>query len=223
MADGMTDTSVKPTEEISVRDVFGIDTDMVVKGFAEPTDRVPEVDHTYKFDPDTTLAILAGFSANRRVMIQGYHGTGNDNAWGQRYADTLTRIMNHDFTHIRDSYDRACIGEYAGAKRAVGWDGILEFWVGLRSSFPHAEFKIHHQIGMEADMLSPRAAIRWSLDGKHDGWGSFGEPTGADVHVMGMCHAEFGPYGPDGVGLRREFALDDEIAIWKQILMQSKF
>jgi len=152
----------------------------------------------------------------------GYHGTGNDNAWGQRYAATLTRIMNHDFTHIRDSYDRACVGEYAGAKRVVGWDGILEFWVGLRSSFPHATFKIHHQIGMDADMLSPRAAIRWSLDGIHEGWGSFGEPTGAHVHVMGICHAEFGPYGPDGIGLRREFALYDEIAIWKQILMQSK-
>ncbi|WP_039020149.1 cobaltochelatase subunit CobS [Halocynthiibacter namhaensis] len=67
---------VKPTEEISVRDVFGIDTDMVVKGFAERTDRVPEIDPTYKFDPDTTLAILAGFAYNRRVMIQGYHGTG---------------------------------------------------------------------------------------------------------------------------------------------------
>ncbi|MEM7596839.1 MAG: cobaltochelatase subunit CobS [Pseudomonadota bacterium] len=76
MADGMSDAHVKPTEEISVRDVFGIDTDMVVKGFAEATDRVPEVDNTYKFDPDTTLAILAGFSSNRRVMIQGYHGTG---------------------------------------------------------------------------------------------------------------------------------------------------
>jgi cobaltochelatase CobS len=66
----------KPTEEISVRDVFGIDSDMMVKGFAEPTDRVPANDPTYKFDPDTTLAILAGFAYNRRVMIQGYHGTG---------------------------------------------------------------------------------------------------------------------------------------------------
>ncbi|QDY69438.1 cobaltochelatase subunit CobS [Qingshengfaniella alkalisoli] len=76
MADGTNPTAVKPTEEISVRDVFGIDTDMVVKGFADRTDRVPELDSTYKFDPDTTLAILAGFSHNRRVMIQGYHGTG---------------------------------------------------------------------------------------------------------------------------------------------------
>ena len=49
---------------------------MKVKGFAERGDRVPEIDSTYKFDPDTTLAILAGFSHNRRVMIQGYHGTG---------------------------------------------------------------------------------------------------------------------------------------------------
>jgi cobaltochelatase CobS len=70
------DVNAKPTEDIHVREVFGIDTDMVVKGFAEVSDRVPERDDTYKFDPDTTLAILAGFSHNRRVMVQGYHGTG---------------------------------------------------------------------------------------------------------------------------------------------------
>ena len=68
--------NAKPTEEIDVRDVFGIDSDIKVKGFAERTERVPDLDPTYKFDPDTTLAILAGFAYNRRVMIQGYHGTG---------------------------------------------------------------------------------------------------------------------------------------------------
>ena len=66
----------KPTEEISVREVFGVDTDMPVKKFEERSERVPEIDPTYKFDPETTLAILAGFSHNRRVIIQGYHGTG---------------------------------------------------------------------------------------------------------------------------------------------------
>ncbi|EDZ42352.1 MAG TPA: cobaltochelatase subunit CobS [Rhodobacteraceae bacterium] len=76
MADEMLDIDMKPTEDISVREVFGLDTDMVVKGFAKRTDRVPELDSTYKFDPDTTMAILAGFSHNRRVMVQGYHGTG---------------------------------------------------------------------------------------------------------------------------------------------------
>jgi len=76
MADGASDLHARPTEDISVREVFGIDTDMVVKGFSERSARVPEVDSTYKFDADTTMAILAGFSHNRRVMIQGYHGTG---------------------------------------------------------------------------------------------------------------------------------------------------
>ena len=76
MADGSLDISATPTREISVRDTFGLDTDMVVHGFAEPSERVPALDPTYQFDTDTTLAILAGYEHNRRVMIQGYHGTG---------------------------------------------------------------------------------------------------------------------------------------------------
>ena len=76
MTDNTNDLNKKPNKEISVREAFGIETDMVVKGFEEKSDRVPDIDETYKFDPDTTLAILAGFSHNRRVMIQGYHGTG---------------------------------------------------------------------------------------------------------------------------------------------------
>jgi len=76
MADGSMSAQEIPTVDVSIRDSFGIDTDMVVKGFAEPSDRVPDVDHAYRFDRDTTMAILAGFAHNRRVMIQGYHGTG---------------------------------------------------------------------------------------------------------------------------------------------------
>ena len=72
----MLDMNAKPTEEIDLREVSGLDSDMKVKGFAQSSERVPEIDSTYKFDPDTTLAILAGFAYNRRVMIQGYHGTG---------------------------------------------------------------------------------------------------------------------------------------------------
>lgn len=150
-----------------------------------------------------------------------YSGTGNENAWGARYADSLTRVMNADFNHILTAYDRAAIGEYPGAQTAMGRDAVCAFWVGLRSAFPSATFTIHHRIGMDGGMLSPRAALRWSLDGTHDGWGAFGAPTGARVHVMGLSHAEFGPFGPDGVGLRREFALYDEVAIWKQILLHS--
>lgn len=146
----------------------------------------------------------------------GYHGKGNANAWGAEYAATLTRIMDHDFRHIREDRDRAAIGEYPGGATAIGREAMVAFWIGLRSSFPSATFAIHHQIGMDADMLSPRAAVRWSLDGTHDGWGAFGRPTGARVHVMGISHAEYGPWG-----LRRETALYDEIAIWKQILLHT--
>lgn len=151
----------------------------------------------------------------------GYHGTGNDNEWGQKYAAILNRLMNHEFDAVNEAYDRAVVTEYAGGETGLSFASVDKFWLGLRSSFPDATFQIHHQIGMDGGMLSPRAAIRWSLDGKHSGWGAFGAPTGADVHVMGMCHAEFGPFGANGEGIRREYALYDEIAIWKQILMQT--
>ena len=65
-----------PDIKVSVRQVFGIDSDMVVPAFSKVDDYVPAVDIAYRFDRDTTLAILAGFAHNRRVMIQGYHGTG---------------------------------------------------------------------------------------------------------------------------------------------------
>jgi len=65
-----------PNKEFSVRELFGIDTDMKVMGYAEPEGHVPPLDPDYLFDRNTTLAILAGFAFNRRVMVQGYHGTG---------------------------------------------------------------------------------------------------------------------------------------------------
>lgn len=73
-----TDQTILPAPdiEVSVRDVFGIDIDMTVPAFSQADERVPDLDPGYVFDPDTTLAILAGFAFNRRVMVQGYHGTG---------------------------------------------------------------------------------------------------------------------------------------------------
>jgi len=65
-----------PDMKVSVRQVFGIDSDLEVPAFSESNEYVPDLDETYLFDHDTTLAILAGFAFNRRVMVQGYHGTG---------------------------------------------------------------------------------------------------------------------------------------------------
>jgi len=65
-----------PDIELSVRQTFGLDTDMTVPAFSKASEYVPYVDEAYVFDHDTTLAILAGFAFNRRVLVQGYHGTG---------------------------------------------------------------------------------------------------------------------------------------------------
>src|SRR6201990_2584558 len=65
-----------PDIKVSARQLFGIDTDMEVPAFSAATEHVPAVDEAYLFDHDTTMAILAGFAFNRRVMVQGYHGTG---------------------------------------------------------------------------------------------------------------------------------------------------
>lgn len=66
----------EPDMEVSARKVFGVDFDMKVPAFSKPNEYTPPIDEAYRFDPETTQAILAGFAFNRRVMVQGYHGTG---------------------------------------------------------------------------------------------------------------------------------------------------
>lgn len=146
-----------------------------------------------------------------------YKGRGNDNEWGVKYADILRHIMDANMAVIATEYDEACALELPGNLAAHGLAAADNFWMGLRASFPNAEFTIEHQIGRDDAMMPPRAAIRWGLYGKHEGWGSFGTPTGAQVYIMGASHAEFGPRG-----LRREFVLFDETAIWKQIHIHTR-
>ena len=77
MSNKMTEISDQiPDIKLDVRQTFDIDVDLKVPSFSNGNEYVPEIDSAYKFDKDTTLAILAGFSHNRRVMIQGYHGSG---------------------------------------------------------------------------------------------------------------------------------------------------
>ncbi|MHA1189183.1 MAG: cobaltochelatase subunit CobS [Alphaproteobacteria bacterium] len=76
MADAVDPTLSVPDMKVSVRQVFGLDSDQEAPAFSESSEHVPDIDQDYLFDPETTKAILAGFSHNRRVMITGYHGTG---------------------------------------------------------------------------------------------------------------------------------------------------
>jgi len=83
----MTDITTAPTEdpafplfapdmEVSAKQTFGIDSDIHVPAFSEANEYVPDIDGAYRFDPHTTMSVLAGFKHNRRVIVQGYHGTG---------------------------------------------------------------------------------------------------------------------------------------------------
>ena len=146
----------------------------------------------------------------------GYRGRGNDHPAGQRFHHILSAIMGADMRVVGQEYDRAVQLELPGGVTGHSYGAADQFWMGLRAAFPSAKFEIHHTIGRDDPEFSPRAALRWSLTGKHEGWGAFGAPTGADVHVMGISHAEFGPWG-----LRREYVLYDEVAIWKQILLKT--
>lgn len=146
---------------------------------------------------------------------------GNENAWGGRLAELVTRIMAADMAAIPAVYDRAAHLEYPGGVSGHGHAAADRFWMGLRASLPSARFDVHSRIGRDDPYMPPRAAIRWSLTGRHDGWGTFGRPTGASVQVMGMTHAEFGRLGTGPVQLRREWTLYDEIAIHKQILLHT--
>ena len=141
-----------------------------------------------------------------------YASRGNSNEWGQRLADILTSIMDKDLAVIGREYDRAVRTEHPGLNTGVGHSGADASWVRLRSSFPTAGFMVHHMIGREDARQPARAAVRWSLTGHHDGVGTYGAPTRAPVHIMGITHAEWGAWG-----LRREFTVFDEIAVWKQI------
>ncbi|MBO9465641.1 ester cyclase [Tropicibacter sp. R15_0] len=150
-----------------------------------------------------------------------YQGRGNENAWGQRHADLLRRMMKADMTAVTSEYDRAVQSEYPGGATGHGRDPVDRFWMSLRASLPSAKFTVHHQIGRDDPNMAPRSAIRWSLHGKHDGWGALGAPTGADLYVLGISHAEWGELISGEIKLRREWTLLDETAIWKQILLHT--
>jgi SnoaL-like domain len=141
-----------------------------------------------------------------------YQGRGNDSEWGQRYVELLGRVMAADFAALPRIYDRAVMMDLPGGAIGRGVGDADRFWLSLRAAFPGASLDIQHVIGRDDPMMPPRAAVRWALHGRHDGWGMFGAPTGAMVYVWGFSHAEFGPWG-----LRRECVLFDEVQIWKQI------
>jgi len=165
---------------------------------------------------DSGLNQAAGVSLTTGSPAAAVNAGSGGHDCGHDYAGLLEAIMSGALNEISCSYDRAVESSLPGGITGHGTADIDAFWLGLRSAFPSAAFEIHHRIGRDDPKMPPRAALRWSLHGSHDGWGTFGPPSGADVYVMGISHAEFGPYG-----IRREYVAIDETAIWKQILLHT--
>ncbi len=143
-----------------------------------------------------------------------YRGTGDGHPLGATLAGLLERVMSGEMSAIPSGWDRAAEVHDAGHVDGHGHGAADRHWLSLRAAFPSALFRIEHATGRDDPGMPPRAAVRWSLQGSHDGPGAFSAPSGAEVYVMGITHAEFGPWG-----LRREWTLFDETAIWKQILL----
>ena len=91
------ESGVLPDIEIDVGQTFDLEVDLKVPGFSTANDYVPSIDEAYKFDEQTTLAILAGFAHNRRVMIQGYHGSGKST-----HIEQVAARLNLSLIHISE-------------------------------------------------------------------------------------------------------------------------
>ena len=139
----------------------------------------------------------------------------NENT-GTRYADILKSIINKDIGSVENNYDRAIQQEQPGGFTAYGTEEVSQFWDTLISSFPDAKFSVEHISFTDEKNQPKKAAIRWALVGSHSGKGNYGEPSNAQVYIMGISHAEFGPRG-----IKNEWVLFDETTIWKQILMKT--
>jgi predicted ester cyclase len=114
---------------------------------------------------------------------------------------------------IRDHYFEGAAVALPGGDTADGWGEIDRFVVGLLASLPDARLTIHGAVVNREPEKPVRVALRWSLDGRHTGWGRWGEPTGAALHIMGLSHLHM----TQG-RITAEWFLIDEVSIWKQIL-----
>lgn len=144
-------------------------------------------------------------------------GRGTSNPEADALTDILDRVLGGEISAIAGNYDAACELSHPGGETGLGHAAAEAFWTGLRSALPGASFRIEHRIGHAPNRGAPVAALRWSLYGRHDGFGRFGAPSGSYVYVMGLTQAEFGPRG-----VRREWTLIDDVAVWTQILSPSR-
>ena len=132
---------------------------------------------------------------------------------GVKYSNILNTIFTNDYNF--SDYARAASIYWPGNKIGHGREDIEKFWQSLKRAFSNFKFSIEHIGYLEEQGKNPKASIRWFLDANHSNKTSdFGEATNKNIFIMGINHAEIS----DGKVIR-EWVLFDEVAIWKQILM----
>ena len=132
---------------------------------------------------------------------------------GVKYSNILNTIFTNDYNF--SDYARAASIYWPGNKIGHGREDIEKFWQSLKGAFSNFKFSIEHIGYLEEPSKNPKASIRWFLDANHSNKTSdYGEATNKNIFIMGINHAEIS----DGKVIR-EWVLFDEVAIWKQILM----
>ena len=135
------------------------------------------------------------------------------NSAGEKYSKILNSVFeaNYDFS----DYNRASSIFWPGNKLGHGREDVAKFWNSLKSIFTEIKFTIEHVGYLDEPIKNPRASIRWFLEGIHSNDSDdYGKKTNSKLFIMGINHVEL-----NKDGIIREWVLFDEVAIWKQILM----
>ena len=135
------------------------------------------------------------------------------NSIGNKYSNILNKIFTSDYNF--SDYARAASIYWPGNKIGHGREDIEKFWKSLKEAFSNFKFSIEHIGYLEEEGKNPKASIRWFLNANHSNKTSdFGKATNKNIFIMGINHAEI-----IDENVIREWVLFDEVAIWKQILM----
>ena len=138
------------------------------------------------------------------------------NSAGEKYSKILNSVFeaNYDFS----DYNRASSIYWPGNKLGHGREDVAKFWNSLKSIFTEIKFTIEHVGYLDEPIKNPRASIRWFLEGIHSNDSDdYGKKTNSKLFIMGINHVEL-----NKDGIIREWVLFDEVAIWKQILMNKE-
>ena len=128
------------------------------------------------------------------------------------FADTLRALWRADLGAVRRDYDPAVALELYGGVSGAGVEMATRHWLSLGAAMPDASFSVDHMIGRADEGRPHRVALRWTARGRHDGHGAFGAPSGAELYVLGITHAEFARGR-----VHREWTLIDTLAVHRQI------